>query len=90
MRFKVPSIHRGLLYNLLYVYPVYMESKEFVLNQKKEIYNDLYHALQIMRYIDEKTPRARVFYAMYLLQQNQLGSPMIIHVSHYSRNFNKF
>lgn len=80
----MPSIHRGLLYNLaLDVYPIYMESKDFVICQKRETFNDLYHALQIMRYIDDKTPRAKVFYAMYLLQKNQLVNAGCIYV----RNF---
>ena len=33
-----------------------------------------------MKYIDEKTPQARVFYAMYLLQKNQLSTASNIYV----------
>ncbi|KAG5668456.1 hypothetical protein PVAND_016396 [Polypedilum vanderplanki] len=73
--FSVPTIHRSLLYCLaLNVYPVYMESKEFVMQQKKEIYSDLLRALNVMKFIDEKTPRARIFYAMYLLETKKLNN----------------
>lgn len=63
------------------VYPIYMESKEFVVKQKKEMFNDLVHALHIMRYIDDQTPKARVFYAMYLLETRQLSCAASIHVN---------
>ncbi|KAL7031653.1 hypothetical protein ACKWTF_007089 [Chironomus riparius] len=73
--FSVPSVHRGLLYNLaLDVYPIYMESKEFVMQQKKETYEDLIRALDVMKYIDDRTPKSRVFYAMYLLETKKLNS----------------
>jgi len=78
--FSVPSIQRSLLYSLaLGVYPIYMESKECVMNQKKDIYNDLNRALEVMRYIDEKTPKNRVFYAMWLLETRALGNGVNIH-----------
>lgn len=81
---KVPSIHRGLLYNLaLDVYPIYItESKEFVIRQKKETFNDLIHALNVLRYIDDQTPKARVFYAMHLLETRQLTNMAIIYVGY--------
>lgn len=57
-----------------------MESKEYVLQQKRETYNDLYRALEIMRYIDNKSTKSRVFYAMYLLENRQLDSSNAIQI----------
>lgn len=51
------------------------------MNQKRDIYNDLRHALEVMRYIDEKTPQNKVFYAMWLLETRSLGNKVDIHVS---------
>lgn len=52
-----------------------------VMNQKRDIYNDLNRALEVMRYIDEKTPRIRVFYAMWLLETKALANGTNIYVS---------
>jgi TBC1 domain family member 7 len=80
--FSVPSLQRCIIYNVvLGVYPIYMESKECVMEQKKEIYDDLQRALTCMGYIDEKTPKNRVFYAMWLLETRQLPTGMNIYVS---------
>ena len=80
--YQVPSVHRGLLYNLaLDVYPIYMESKEFVMQQKKETFEDLTKALEVMKYIDDRTPKSRVFYAMYLLETKKLNSSVNLYVS---------
>lgn len=57
------------------------------MNQKRDIYNDLQHALEVMKYTDEKTPRNRVFYAMWLLENRALASGTNIYVS---RQFDKF
>lgn len=77
----MPSIHRGLLYNLtLDVYPIYMESKEFVMQQKKETYDDLIRALEVMRYIDDRTPKSKVFYAMFLLETKKLNNYVNVNV----------
>lgn len=51
-----------------------------VMNQKRDIYNDLQRALTVMKYIDEKTPRNRVFYAMWLLETRQLAKGTNIYV----------
>lgn len=52
-----------------------------VMNQKRDIYNDLQRALEVMRYTDEKTPKNRVFYAMWLLETRSLASGTNIYVS---------
>lgn len=43
------------------------------MNQKKDIYYDLHHALEVMRYVDEKTPTNKVLYAMWLLETRKLS-----------------
>jgi TBC1 domain family member 7 len=61
LRFTVPTVHRTLLWNhLLKVYPSYSDSKKYVLQQRAAVYNDLLHALVIMRIVDDKTPKSRV------------------------------
>lgn len=52
-----------------------------VMSQKKEMYQDLIRALEVMRLIDEKTPKNIVFYAMWLLETRQLKNSVAIHVS---------
>ena len=51
------------------------------MRQKRETFNDLVHALRVMRYIDDQTPKARVFYAMYLLETRQLSCPANVYVN---------
>ncbi|CAO1410749.1 unnamed protein product [Diamesa hyperborea] len=72
-RFNIPTIHRGLLYNLaLGVYPIYMDSKPHVMIQRRAVYDDLHRALTIMKYIDGKTSKNKVFHAMWLLENKSL------------------
>jgi hypothetical protein len=51
------------------------------MEQKKESYSDLLKALEVMRYIDDKTPKSKIFYAMFLLESRQLTNIISIHVS---------
>lgn len=52
-----------------------------VMSQKKEIFNDLTRALDVMRIVDEKTPKNIVFYAMWLLETRQLRNSTALNVS---------
>ena len=54
------------------VTPVYDKSREYVMEQRVAVYNDLLKALKIMRIVDETTPTSRVLYAMWLLEKKQL------------------
>lgn len=58
-----------------------MESKEFVMQQKKETYEDLTRALEVMRYVDDRTPKSKVFYAMFLLETKKLSTSVNLYVS---------
>lgn len=57
-----------------------MESKEFVMQQKRETYEDLTRALNLMRYIDDRTPNSKKFYAMHLLETKKLSSSINLNV----------
>ncbi|XP_055586080.1 TBC1 domain family member 7 [Uranotaenia lowii] len=71
--FNVPNIYRNLLWNfLLGVTPAYTDSSRYVMAQREAVYNDLQHALKVMRTIDDKTSKAKVLYAMWLLETKQL------------------
>ncbi|XP_053687845.1 TBC1 domain family member 7 [Sabethes cyaneus] len=73
IRFTVPNIHRNVLWNfLLGVTPAYTDSRQYVMTQREAVYNDLQRALQVLRVVDEKTPKHRVLYAMWLLETKQL------------------
>lgn len=73
LSFTVPIAQRGLLWNLILgVLPVYPDSRVYVMNQRKIVYEDILSAVKIMRFIDEKTPKARIFYAMWLLENKKL------------------
>lgn len=49
--------------------------------QKQETFCDLKKALEVMRYIDEKTPKSKVFYAMWLMETRALANGTNIYVS---------
>lgn len=68
------------------VFPIYHESNHvYVLKQRSEVFHDLFHALKIMKIIDEqKTPKSRIFYAMWLLETKQLSIGFNIYVSFWS------
>ncbi|EDS33685.1 TBC1 domain family member 7 [Culex quinquefasciatus] len=71
--FTVPNIHRNVLWNfLLGVTPAYTDSRQYVMQQRIAVYDDLLRALQVMGTIDDKTPKNRVLYAMWLLETKQL------------------
>lgn len=70
LKFSVPTVFRGLLWNfILEIYPIYVDSKEYVLTQKKASFADLKHALKTMRYIDDRTSKSKCFYLMFLLEK---------------------
>ncbi|XP_055630478.1 TBC1 domain family member 7 isoform X2 [Toxorhynchites rutilus septentrionalis] len=71
--FTVPNIHRNVLWNfLLGVTPSYTDSCKYVMTQREAVYNDLLRALHVIRIIDERTPKHKVLYAMWLLETKQL------------------
>lgn len=73
LSFTVPTAQRGLLWNLILgVLPVYPDSGEYVMAQRTQVYEDTIRAVRIMRYVDENTPKSKIFYTMWLLENKKL------------------
>ncbi|KAJ8936963.1 hypothetical protein NQ318_015626 [Aromia moschata] len=69
LRFCVPVAYRNLIWKLLLgVVPAHMECHSFVMDQRRQEYNDLLHALHILRVLDANTPKPQMFFWMWLLQ----------------------
>lgn len=78
-------MHRNFLWKvLLDVIPVYVESHEFIMAQRREEFQDLQKALKIAKIVDDCTKPHLVFLAMWLLRTRrekvdmtaQLESPL--------------
>ncbi|XP_060100210.1 TBC1 domain family member 7 isoform X2 [Heteronotia binoei] len=54
------------------ILPPHHESHTFVMKYRKEQYKDVYHALQVIRFINESTPQVEVFLRMYQLESGKL------------------
>lgn len=52
--------------------PLHAECHTFIMEQRRQEYRDLLHALQIMRKIDSNTPKCQVFYTIWLLHTGNL------------------
>lgn len=52
--------------------PVHEECHTFIMEQRRQEYKDLLHALQIMRKVDSNTPKCQVFYTIWLLHTGNL------------------
>ncbi|KAK6644580.1 hypothetical protein RUM43_000847 [Polyplax serrata] len=73
LRFAVPGVYRNLLWKLLLnVTPRYSDNVDFVSRQRTEVYEELYHALQVMNLITSETPKPHLFLLMWLLETGQL------------------
>ncbi|XP_064634829.1 TBC1 domain family member 7-like [Lineus longissimus] len=73
LRFPLISAYRLTVWKyLLGVVPVYQEIHEFVMEQRREQFHDLKHALIVMEKIDEKTQPSAVFLQMYLINEGCL------------------
>lgn len=65
------------------VTPAYTDSCKYVMTQREAVYEDLLRALQVMRIVDDKTPKPKVLYAMWLLETKQLCLGYDLNVRHY-------
>ncbi|XP_049784742.1 TBC1 domain family member 7 [Schistocerca cancellata] len=73
IRFTVPGIYRNLVWKvLLDVIPIHVDSHKFVMEQRKEEYKDLLHALRLMQIVNDRTPKPELFLLMWLLQTGRL------------------
>lgn len=61
--------------------PVFCDSHDYVMAQWSMVYDDLLRALKVLRLIDDKTSKSRIFYAMWLLENRKLKAGVNINVS---------
>ncbi|XP_067424482.1 TBC1 domain family member 7 isoform X1 [Emydura macquarii macquarii] len=72
-RFPLPSMYRILVWKvLLGIIPPHHESHDLVMKCRKEQYRDVYHALQVIRFIKDSTPQVEVFLRMHQLESGKL------------------
>ncbi|XP_077126023.1 TBC1 domain family member 7 [Ranitomeya variabilis] len=73
-RFPLPSMYRILVWKvLLGILPPHQETHSAVRVYRKEQFDDVHHALEVIRFIDESTPKAEVFLYMYQLESGRLS-----------------
>ncbi|XP_039382160.1 TBC1 domain family member 7 [Mauremys reevesii] len=72
-RFPLPSMYRILVWKvLLGIIPPHHESHTLVMKYRTEQYRDVYHALQVIRFIKDSTPQVEVFLRMHQLESGRL------------------
>ncbi|KAM9307805.1 TBC1 domain family member 7 [Gastrophryne carolinensis] len=77
-RFPLPSMYRILVWKvLLGILPPHQETHSEVMVHRREQYSDVHHALQVIRLINEATPKTEVFLRMHQLETGNLSSSQI-------------
>uniref|UniRef100_A0A8D0FZ25 TBC1 domain family member 7 n=1 Tax=Sphenodon punctatus TaxID=8508 RepID=A0A8D0FZ25_SPHPU len=72
-RFPLPSMYRTLVWKvLLGIIPPHHESHALVMKSRKEQYRDVYHALQVIRFIKDSTPQVEIFLRVHQLELGKL------------------
>ncbi|MBN3298959.1 TBC1 domain family member 7 [Amia ocellicauda] len=72
-RFPLPSMYRILVWKvLLGILPPHGESHSLVMSYRKEQYEDVLQALEVMRFVHSSTPTVEVYLRMYQLESQQL------------------
>ena len=78
IRCSVQASFRLLIWKvLLDVLPLHQQSHKFVMAQREEQYQDLHHALEVIRIIDDATPQPDVYLRMFLLEQGELCTQIV-------------
>ncbi|CAH2284362.1 TBC1 domain family member 7 isoform X1 [Pelobates cultripes] len=73
-RFPLPSMYRTLVWKvLLGILPQHQETHSVVMVHRREQYHDVHNALEVIRFIDESTPKSEVFLHMYHLEMGNLS-----------------
>ncbi|XP_075148088.1 TBC1 domain family member 7 [Haematobia irritans] len=71
LSYTVPITHRSLLWNIILgVMPLHKNSTEFIMDQRKDVYDDLMRAVTVMQY--GTTPKHQAFLNMWKLENNTL------------------
>uniref|UniRef100_A0A8C5PYC1 TBC1 domain family member 7 n=1 Tax=Leptobrachium leishanense TaxID=445787 RepID=A0A8C5PYC1_9ANUR len=78
-RFPLPSMYRTLVWKvLLGILPPHQETHSQVMAYRREQYIDVHHALQIIRFIDQSSPKREVFLHMYQLEMGRLPHNQVL------------
>lgn len=73
LSYTVPTTHRSLLWNIILgVMPLHKNSTEYIMEQRKAVYDDLLRAVTIMQYVNQTTPKSKILLSMWQLEQNRL------------------
>uniref|UniRef100_A0A1B0ETQ3 TBC1 domain family member 7 n=3 Tax=Glossina TaxID=44049 RepID=A0A1B0ETQ3_GLOMM len=73
LSYTVPSTTRSLLWNIILgVMPLHKNSTEYIMEQRKAVYDDLLRAVTVMQIISANTPKNKVLLSMWQLEQNRL------------------
>ncbi|XP_061391941.1 TBC1 domain family member 7 [Musca vetustissima] len=73
LSYTVPTTHRSLLWNIILgVMPLHKNSTEFIMDQRKAVYDDLLRAVTIMQYVNASTPKSKILLSMWQLENNRL------------------
>lgn len=73
LRFAMPAMYRNYVWKLILdIICANPDSHDFQMKQHTQKYNDLKHAVQILRYAREDSPIGNVFLKMYLLESGQI------------------
>ena len=73
LRFSVQESYRHLIWKILLdVLPPHQQSHSFVAAQRKEQYDDLYHALEVLRLIEDDMSLPILYLKMLLLERGEL------------------
>ncbi|XP_044151222.1 TBC1 domain family member 7 isoform X1 [Bufo gargarizans] len=73
-RFPLPSMYRILVWKvLLGILPPHQETHPEVMVHRRQQYDDVHHALEVIRLIHESTPKTEVFLYMYKLETGNLS-----------------
>ncbi|XP_013165346.1 PREDICTED: TBC1 domain family member 7 [Papilio xuthus] len=77
LRFMVPASYRNLVWKvLLDIIPVYADSHQFVMEQRKQQYGDLLYAVDMLDLVDMSAPRTEILLAMWLLENEERRPPL--------------
>ncbi|XP_038051493.1 TBC1 domain family member 7-like [Patiria miniata] len=73
LRFPLPAMFRPLVWKIILgIVPPHPTTHDFVMQQRREQFNDLRGALRIMGLVDESTPLSSEFLKMFLLEERRL------------------
>ncbi|TMW50521.1 hypothetical protein DOY81_004382 [Sarcophaga bullata] len=73
LSYTVPTTHRSRLWNIILgVMPLHKNSTEYIMEQRRAVYDDLLRAVTIMQYVNQSTPKYKVLLNMWQLEQNRL------------------